>query len=327
MTQFIPSDFTSVSELADASITEVVLAVGVFDGVHLGHQKLLRELLRLAKELKAFPVVMTFSPHPRTLFRKEDPVRLLYSGEERSRLLCEAGAKAVVTVPFTKEFAALEPEKFLEKAVFSGPVRIRGICVGKHWRFGKNASGDCTYLEKVAAEKGFVFSAVDELCLEKEPFCTVSSTKIREMITSGDLLKASEMLGRSYSLYGEVVRGYQVASAKLSAPTANLQISCGVLPPFGVYGAYAQISGGPEMIPAAVNIGISPTFREQYGQIEPRIEVHLLNDFHKDIYGQSMRLFLEGFIRQERIFSGPEELKQQIRQDIASIHALLKRKS
>lgn len=325
MIQFIPSDFSAVSELADASIRDVVLAVGVFDGVHLGHRKLLRELLRLAGELNAFPVVMTFSPHPRTLFRPEDPVKLLYPEEERSRLLCEAGAKAVVTIPFTREFALLEPEQFLERTVFSGPVRVKGICVGKHWRFGKNASGDCSYLEKTAREKGFVFSAVDELCTENNR--TVSSTLIREAVASGDLRKASEMLGRTYSLYGEVVKGYQVASADLSAPTANLQIRSGVLPPFGVYAARAQLSGETGEYPAAVNIGVSPTFRERYGKIAPRIEVHLLNDFHKNIYTQSMRLSLEGFIRPERTFSGPEELKEQIRQDIAAIHALLERKT
>ena len=325
MPQFIPSDFSSVRELSTASIHDAVLAIGVFDGVHLGHRKLLRELLRLSGELDAVPVVMTFSPHPRTLFRQDSPVKLLYPEEERSRLLCEAGAKAVVTVPFTREFAGLEPEQFLEQTLLSGPVRIKGICVGKHWRFGKHAAGDCTCLEKISREKGFVFSAVDELCMEDSR--TVSSTLIREAVAAGDLRKAAEMLGRTYSLYGEIVRGYQVASGDLSTPTANLQICSGVLPPFGVYAARAQLSCEEKEYPAAVNIGISPTFRERYGEIAPRIEVHLLNDFHKNIYGQSMRLTLEGFIRQERTFSGPEELKQQIRQDIALIHALLERKA
>ena len=302
-------------------IRRAAVAVGVFDGVHRGHQKLLTELLSVASELDAEPAVMTFFPHPRSVL-SENPPALLYPPEEKVRLLHQYGIKAVVTVNFTRQFSQLTPDRFLEQSVFAGTVPIPAICVGKHWRFGAKAAGDAQYLQQMAAERHFRFCAVDELCMEDGQ--VVSSTAIREAIASGDLDRAERMLGRRYTLSGTVGSGYQVAGEKLQTPTANLEIRHGVLPPYGVYAATAHLSER-EHFAAAVNIGTAPTFREQYGQIAPRVEVHLLSGFRGDLYGREMHLELAGFIREEIRFPDVESLKEQIGRDIEQIKGILER--
>lgn len=315
MPEFIPGNLDRIEDLSLYGINRAVVAIGVFDGVHRGHQKLLTELQAVSAELDCYPIVMTFYPHPRSLLT-ENPPNLLYSRDEKVRLLHHYGVKAVVTVNFTRQFAALSPEKFLEQAVFTGNVPILGICVGKKWRFGAKAAGNAEFLARVAAEKHFRFSAVEELCLENGQ--TVSSTAIREAIGSGRLDLAEWMLGRRYSLFGTVRHGYHNAGEKLDAPTANLEIDQGVLPPCGVYAGIVHLSDH-EQFAAAVNIGVAPTFQEQYGSIPPRIEVHLLDGFQGNLYGRKMQLELAGFVRPERRFPDIDSLKQQITEDIKQI--------
>lgn len=319
MTEFYPTDFKSIGELSPCGISSAVVAIGVFDGVHRGHQRLLTELLSMAKALSADPVVMTFFPHPRQLLTANPPP-LLLPPEEKIRLLYRFGAKAVVTVDFTREFASLSPTEFLNRCLFSGPVAIRGICVGRKWRFGAHAGGDSRFLEHKAETRGFRFAAVDELCTEQGT--VISSTAIRAAVSKGNLREAEEMLGRRYSLFGTVEKGYKVASGKLGSPTANLKIRDGVLPLLGVYAAFVHLNG--RRFPAAVNIGTSPTFRNQYGDIAPRIEIHILEGFKADLYGLSLELELVEFIRPEQEFANPEELKQQIARDVGQIAGVLR---
>lgn len=321
MKDFIPADLSHIRELSCCGIRRAAVAIGVFDGVHRGHQKLLTELLSVASELDAEPVVMTFFPHPRSVL-SDNPPALLYPPEEKLRLLHCSGIKAVVTVNFTRQFSRLTPDRFLEQSVFAGTVPVPAICVGKHWRFGANAAGNAQYLQQMAADRHFCFRAVDELCMEDGQ--VVCSTAIREAIGSGDLDRAERMLGRRYALSGTVGAGYRVAGEKLQTPTANLEIRHGVLPPCGVYAATAYLSGR-ERFAAAVNIGTAPTFREQYGQIAPRVEVHLLSGFRGDLYGKEMRLELAGFVRKEIRFPDIESLKKQISCDIEQIRGILER--
>ena len=321
MTDFVPSNLHHIKELAECGISRAAVAIGVFDGVHRGHQKLLTELLTVSSQLSAEPVVMTFYPHPRSVLSKNPPT-LLYPPEEKVRLLCRYGVKAVITVNFTRQFAALTPERFLEESLFAGTVPIPAICVGRHWRFGAKAAGDAAFLERTAAEKHFRFIAVDELCLDDGRI--VSSTAIREAVGAGELGRAAQMLGRRYSLSGTVEHGYRNAAEKLQTPTANLRFRDGVLPPCGVYAAIAHLSDH-EHFAAAVNIGTAPTFREEYGDIAPRVEVHLLDGFQGDLYGREMRLELAGFIRSERKFPDIPSLKKQITEDITQIRRMLER--
>ena len=321
MTDAIPDGLKQIADLAGYGIERAVIAVGVFDGVHRGHQKLLTELLTVSAQLDCVPAVMTFFPHPRSLLT-DCPPELLYSPDEKIRLLRSYGVKAVVTVPFTRGFAALPPGDFLAKSVFDGHVDVRGICVGRHWRFGAKAAGNAEFLADLAARKNFRFSAVDELCLSDGQ--VVSSSAIRESIRHGDLQRAELMLGRRYSLSGKVLHGFRQAGKRLDAPTANLEIGFGVLPPFGVYAGRAGLPDGRQL-PAAVNIGVSPTFREQYGEIGPRVEVHLLEGFNEDIYGHYIHLELAGFVRPERTFPDADALRRQITDDISKIKGILER--
>ena len=321
MTEFIPANLKQIRELASCGISRAAVAIGVFDGVHRGHQKLLTELLTVASELNAAPVVMTFFPHPRNILTGNPP-NLLYPPQEKIRLLRSYGIQAVVTVSFTRQFSSLTPEKFLEQSVFAGTCVIPAICVGRHWKFGSGAAGNADFLEQMAKRKHFLFRAVDELCMQDGQ--VISSTAIRETIRSGNLSRAEEMLGRRYSLSGTVVHGYRNAEEKLHTPTANLEIREGVLPPHGVYAAIARLPD-QEPCPAAVNIGTAPTFREEYGQISPRVEVHLLNGFQGDLYGREMNLELVGFIRKEEQFPDIGSLQMQIVKDIKHIRQILER--
>lgn len=321
-TEFVPSYIESLSELKKFGIDSVAVAIGVFDGVHRGHAELLHELQKMAISLSAYPVAMTFFPHPRSVLFPENAPLLLLPPNEKLRLICRNGAKAAVTLPFTKEFASLTPEDFLQKCLFSHSVEVKGICVGHDWKFGCMGKGDRLFLEKAAAEKGFLFKAVNEL--RKEDGKVISSTAIRESIAKGELPEAEKMLGRPYKFYGVVEKGYQVAGKELSTPTANLKLQYGVLPPLGVYAAKVEVDG--KTYPAAMNVGIAPTFEERYGKIDPRIELHLLIPPEESLYGKYISAELVSFIREERKFDSPALLKEQIMKDIQEIRQAIAEK-
>ena len=314
-------EVSSIEELSNYGISSVAVAVGVFDGVHLGHRKLLTELLNVAKMYHAVPVAMTFYPHPRELVNSRSAPQLLLPPEEKIRMLGQCGAEAVISIHFTKEFAAQDPDEFLESCLFSGGVEVKGLCVGQKWRFGAGASGDSVFLERKAREKGFAFVPVDELRTPEGMI--ISSTAIRKALAEGNLDLAAFMLGRNYSLFGTVEEGYHNATRKLDSPTANLHMMAGILPPNGVYAGFAHVDG--MRYPAAMNLGVSPTFRAEYGRIDRRLELHLLDGFRGSLYGKYLQAELVSFLRPERRFANPEELKKQIQNDIEEINRILER--
>lgn len=314
-------EVSSIEELSNYGISSVAVAVGVFDGVHLGHQKLLTELLNVAKMYHAVPVAMTFYPHPRELVNSRSAPQLLLPPEEKIRMLGQCGAEAVISIHFTREFAAQAPDEFIESCLFSGGVKVEGLCVGQKWRFGAGASGDSVFLERKAREKGFAFVPVDELRTPEGMI--ISSTAIRKALAEGNLDLAASMLGRNYSLFGTVEEGYHNATRKLDSPTANLHMAAGILPPNGVYAGFAHVDG--MRYPAAMNLGVSPTFRAEYGRIDRRLELHLLDGFCGSLYGKCLQAELVSFLRPERRFANPEELKKQIQNDIEEINHILER--
>ena len=245
-------DVSSFDAIGAHGLNKVAVAVGVFDGVHLGHQLLLDKLKELAAKQKVHPIVVTFHPHPRELLHPNSPPSLLLPPEEKVRLLHEYGAAAVVTIPFNKEFAALSPPEFLYDCLSSSRVEMKALCVGSSWRFGWKGKGDAEFLRSRAAEGHFEFSSVDELSINGQP---VSSTNIRRAISSGDLKRAKAMLGRNYSLFGYVEHGRHIAGKTLDSPTANLKMRYGVLPPCGVYSGWAKLDG--QRHPAAIIVGSS----------------------------------------------------------------------
>ena len=286
-----------------------IVAVGVFDVVHRGHVEIIRRAAERAAETGAVPAALSFSPHPRQLLTPDEPPQLLLPETERVNRLYAAGAGECAFINFTPEVAAWSPEKFLEHLADNGCFRVSGICVGKLWRFGSRGMGNGGVLAQFCEKHHWSYDAVTELECDGE---IVSATAIRRAAGAGDLEKVKRLSGRALTLYGTVIRGFHIAGTALSAPTANLLCSAGVVPPDGVYAGSAEIGG--TVYPAAVNIGISPTF----GGSERRTEVHLIG-FDGDLYGRELAVSLHKFIRSERQFASPEELKLQISADIAEI--------
>lgn len=317
MTDTAQINVTSMDSLATHGIDKAVVAIGVFDGVHLGHRKLLSRLIEMSKREKASPVALTFHPHPRELLQPDTPPSLLAPHEAKLRMLHECGAKAVITIPFTREFASLSPKEFLEDCLYSPRVELKGICVGSKWRFGAKGSGDTKFLKECSKSAGFAFESVDELLLHGKP---VSSSSIRRAVSSGDLSLAKEMLGRDYSLHGVVEEGLHIAGSSLSHPTANLRVRHEALPPNGVYAGYAKLDG--KSLPAAIAVGVSPTFHGAAGG-GPRVEVHIIG-FSGDLYGREMEAELVAYMREERCFPDAATLKSQIAADVKAALEILK---
>lgn len=309
----------SFDALAEHGIAEVVIAIGVFDGVHEGHQVLLKELVSMAERTGARPVALTFYPHPREVLEPENTPSLLIPPARRVELLHDYGCEAVVTIPFSREFAELSAEDFIKDCLFSPRVSIKGICVGKGWKFGAGAMGDIGLLKAYAKKGHFDFRPVGELEIDGRP---VSSTFIRQAVSAGRLDDAAAMLGRSYALSGTVEKGRKIAGPELECPTANLKFRFGVLPPNGVYAGRAIVDGKSYV--SALAVGVSPTFRE-HDDRHRRVEAHIL-DFSGDLYGRRMELEFVEYLREERCFSSTESLKQQISDDIEKIKAIMNKR-
>ena len=306
------------AQLAEHGIRDVVFAVGTFDGLHRGHVAVVRAMLEESRRLNAAPAVLTFHPHPRAVLTPGNPPPLLMSRERKLSILASLGVRAVVSLPFTKEFALLSPDDFLSRCLLSGPVRVRGVCAGSMWRFGARGAGDIAFLKRRADELGFVCRAVPEV---RDGHGIVSSTKIREALAAGDVALAARCLGRRPAVSGVVVSGYGVAGNTLHCATANLDVRCGMLPANGVYAAFAVV--GNERFPAVVNIGVAPTFDSYGNGGQVRVEAHLLTDGAPDLYGKEMALGFAARIRGEHKFGSPEELAARIPEDIRLARAAL----
>ena len=296
----------------------LALAIGVFDGVHLGHRKLIGEISRLARQLDAVPVALTFDHHPRSVLQLSSPPVLLMDLAERIRLLKEAGAAMVAVADFTPELAGTSPEDFLQM-LFASVPRLAAVGVGANWRFGARGAGNVELLKKYALEHRFELAAVPELVLNNE---VVSASTIRRLIAGGELDRAEQLLGSRYTLCGKVANGYGIAGKNLNCPTANIEPAAGVLPPDGVYSGI--VSFEDQRYAAAVNIGIAPTYGRS-ADTRRRIEAHLLN-FSGNLYGKTVYLTLGEYLRSEQCFASEEALKQQILSDVENIRRWAKNK-
>jgi len=308
----------SPAELAKSDVRDVVFAIGTFDGLHRGHLAVIQTMLDESRRLNATPAVLTFRPHPRAILAPDNPPPLLVSPERKLAILASLGVKAVVTLPFTAELAALSPEQFLTRCLLTGSVRVRGLCAGSRWRFGSHCAGDAAFLEARSRELGFVFRAVPEVCDEDG---VVSSTRIREALARGDVAFAARCLGRRPAITGVVVGGFGVAGTELHCPTANLDVRGGMVPANGVYAAVAVVAG--ERFPAVVNIGVAPTFGSYGGTVPVRVEAHLLTGGSPDLYGAEMALGFAARIRGEVRFPSPSALAERIREDVRLARTIL----
>src|SRR5581483_7404203 len=295
----------SIDELAEIP-GPIFLAIGVFDGVHLGHRAVIERALFDATKNNGTAVAVTFDPHPARLLRPEKAPRLLTATKHKLQLIGALGISHVLVIEFTREFADLAPENFVVQLT-SHCKPLREVCVGYEWCFGRNRSGNLAMLKRMGDELGFEEVGVPEIRVNGE---IVSSTLIRAAVEIGDLQKAADLLGRRYSILGTVVRGDGIGR-NLGFPTANLSAHNEQFPPNGVYAVSAQLD--TRKLNGVVNIGVRPTIANASG--ERVLELHLF-DFNEEIYGQDVEVFFHKFIRAEQKFGGLSELKAQIARDV-----------
>lgn len=304
--------------IADVRNTEeqfenVVLTIGCFDGVHLGHQQILRALAKEAAAVNGIPAVMTLEPHPRQFFSPHNAANILTPGSVKSRLLEACGAQVLYVLPFDGSAAAMTPLQFVESIIVNRCHAVR-VVVGHDFAFGGGASGDYEFLCNAAEQYGFQVSQVPPLIIGGQ---RVSSTLIRERVIQGEVENLKEFLGRDFSLYGKIVSGRGIGRI-LGFPTANLDIGAGVLPAHGVYAGEAILRG--KAWQAAVNIGIAPTIRDEH----PWVEAHLL-DFTGVLDDEEMELVLHKRLRPEKKFSSRDDLIAAIAADVNQIRAYFAR--
>jgi riboflavin kinase/FMN adenylyltransferase len=292
----------------------VVLAIGVFDGVHLGHRAVLDRALVEARASGALPVAATFDPHPAKVLRPDAAPRLLTATAHKLRLIEALGYQHALLLSFDARLAATPPEEFLA-ALTRGATRLQAIVVGCDWRFGRGRQGTVGLIRATGAREGFDAIEIPAVQLEGAP---VSSTRIREAVQRGDLAQAARCLGRPYAILGTVIAGDQIGR-KLGFPTANLRAHNEQFPPDGVYAISSDWHG--RKLSGVANIGWRPTI----GGNERRLEVHFL-DFAEDLYGCDIEVAFDAFLRPEQRFPGPEALSHQIGLDVAAARALENRR-
>ena len=279
-----------------------VVSIGNFDGVHRGHQHVIQTLLQQSKRLQAQSTVITFEPLAKEYFMPDSVMRLT-SLEERSRLLFEQGVDRVLCIGFDQDFADTSPTDFVQNVLIEG-LGVRYLSVGDDFRFGKDRAGDFALLSKMGAEYQFEVSAHETFKLDDQ---RVSSGWVRDAIAQNDFATAANLLGRPYSIRGEVSRGQQLGRT-LNYPTANLVLDEHKFVVTGVYVVRAELNG--VLIEGVANIGTRPTVDGK----QQRLEVHLF-DFDKDIYGQIIDVRFLHKIRDEQKFESLEHLKKQIAVD------------
>ncbi len=292
---------------AHAAFSNVVLTIGSFDGVHMGHQRVLDRVLRKAQEQNGMAAVLTMRPHPRELFTPNHAPNLLNSSQKKRQLFADAGIDVLFFLEFTPEVAGLDRNTFVEDILVCC-CQPKTIVVGHDFCFGKDAAGDYDFLAAIGQSHGFDVVEVPAMMMDGE---RVSSTVIRERILQGDLEQAERFLGRKYSLMGNVISGRGMG-AQLGFPTANVEPHHSAVPAQGVYIAEALIEG--RAYPAAVNIGIAPTIRQE----DIVIEAHLL-DFHENIRNVDIEIVFHKRLRSEKKFNTHDGLIEQIKQDVALI--------
>lgn len=302
----LPADIKELSQAVDLPPRPLHLAVGIFDGVHLGHRSVVDAARVAATADGGLAGVLTFWPHPSRLFRPADPVHLIQSTELKARHLLAAGAAFVISEPFTPEFAAIEAEEFLPHLLRHLP-RLRALYVGENWRFGRGRRGDLPLLLVEGRKHGIKVVSAPRINQGGAP---ISSTRIRTALAEGRIEEANTLLGYPYYAEGRVAPGKRLGRT-IGFPTLNVPWQPDLQPAFGVYAVDVRSPKSPERLPGVANYGLRPTVEQS---TEPRLEVHVLGDCPIS-EGDPVTVEWRHFLRSEMKFSGLDELRAQIGRD------------
>jgi riboflavin kinase / FMN adenylyltransferase len=288
------------------------LTVGVFDGVHRGHQEIIKALTAGAHANNAPAVVLTFDPHPAKVLGRGD-IKLLTLPDERAELLGELGVDVVITHPFDRDVADITALDFMKQ--LKSHLGLQYLVLGYDSTLGKNREGNATRLTEIGQELDYAVQVVSALSDESG---VISSTEIRKLISTGNVAEAERLMGHPYSLHGPVIHG-DGRGKRINVPTANIGYSQEkIIPANGIYACWAHLQG--ERFRAAINIGINPTFTPD--KQVPNVEVHLL-DFDREIYGQDVRLEFVARLRNEVKFDSVDVLVEQIWKDVEETRKIL----
>ncbi|MGE5618161.1 MAG: bifunctional riboflavin kinase/FAD synthetase [Sphingomonadaceae bacterium] len=301
-----------MSPQAEVATPEAVATIGVFDGVHLGHQALIRRVVERAGQLGMVSVCVTFSPHPEDVLRPDSGIAHLAGVEDRLATIKGLGVSEVVVMEFTSALAALSPEEFIDRLMQR--FRLRELWIGSDFALGRGRTGTPERLAAIGREKGFVVRSLPPVEVDGQ---VVSSSRIRQLLADGQVEEAARLLGRAYRLRGRVVAG-DGRGRSLGFATANLAPDDRLcVPGDGVYAVAVQVEGGGEWHGVA-NVGVRPTFGESARQIE----IHLLG-FSGDLYGKRLAVDFVARLRGERRFESVEALKAQIAEDVRKARSIL----
>lgn len=291
-----------------------VLTIGNYDGVHLGHQKILSAVLKKAAEIGGTSMVMTFEPHPVKVISPEKNIKLLTTTEEKARLIEEMGIDVLLLINFNREFSSMLPTDFI-RDVLVGRLNVREVIVGEHYTFGRQKKGNIDLLRKEGKILGFGVQAIRNVTIHGN---VVSSSAVRILLQRGSVAEASQYLGRAYSIEGTVIRGKGRGQKLLHIPTANITTPVEIAPKDGVYAVKVRLRDA--IYDGVANIGKNPTF----GNENVSYEVHLFR-FSGTLLGEHIRIAFVERIRGERTFPDVASLEKQIRADMESAKQILRR--
>lgn len=297
------------------TVKNAVVTTGTFDGVHLGHKTIINQLKKIATRINGETVVLTFHPHPRMVLQKDSNIKLLGTINERIKLLEEIGVDHLIILPFTKEFSRISSVEFV-RDILVNKIGTKKLVIGYDHHFGRNREGSFEHLKEFGPMYGFEIEEISAIDIKD---VNISSTKIREALSTGKVNVAKEYLGRNYSISGTVVAGKQIGRS-LGFPTANIKIheEYKLIPEIGVYAVTVKYNS--QQLNGMLNIGYRPTIENSQ---ELSIEVNLF-DFEGDLYGQELQIELISKIRNEQQFEGVQLLQIQLERDLIECKKILK---
>ncbi len=296
-----------------------VVTIGNFDGVHIGHQKIFRRVVEKAKEINGTPMAITFDPHPVRVLAPERGLKILTTFEDKANLISRAGIKVLICISFSKEFAKTDPDEFI-KDMLVNRLGVKWVTVGHNYAFGKGKKGTTLLLRRRGKKYGFGVSIVRYAKVYDD---IVSSSRIRSLLLRGRVCEASKMLGRAYHIEGTVIKGAGRGTPLLHTPTANITTPNELVPKEGVYAVRVSIQN--DVYDGVANIGKNPTFATTFGNMPMSYEVHIF-DFNQNLLGEKIKMHFIDRIRDEKKFSGIDELEEQIKKDIQKAKEILSKR-